>query len=156
MCLLIKSWTWQYYVSDGACMNAKLFYRIAAVLFILFAFGHTFGFLSFRPPSAEGRAVLESMNKVRFEAGGRSYSYGEWYRGFGITITVSMLFWAFLRWHLGNLARTAPHVAGSLGWAFAVQLTGAVLAFLYFGPPAMMLSALVTALVGIGAWLTPR
>lgn len=138
-------------------MNATLFYRIAAVLFVLFTLGHTFGFLSFRPSSQEGQAVLESMNRVHFQAGGRAFSYGEWYRGFGLSITVSMLFWAFLSWHLGETARTAPHAIGVLGWAFfAVQLAGVVMALLYFGPPAMVLSALVTALVGVGAWLTPR
>jgi hypothetical protein len=138
-------------------MNATLFYRIAAVLFVLFTLGHTFGFLSFRPSSAEGQAVLESMNRVHFEAGGRACSYGEWYRGFGLSITVSMLFWAFLSWHLGELARTAPHAIGAVGWAFfAVQLAGLVMAFLYFGPPAMVLSALVTALVGAAAWLVSR
>jgi len=138
-------------------MNATLFYRIAAVLFVLFTFGHTFGFLSFRPSSAEGQAVLESMNRVHFQAGGRTCSYGEWYRGFGLSITVSMLFWAILSWHLGEMARTTPHAIGVLGWAFfMVQVVGVAMALLYFGSPAMVLSALVTALVGIGAWLTPR
>jgi hypothetical protein len=138
-------------------MNATLLYRFATVLFILFTFGHTFGFLSFRPSSAEGQAVVQSMNRVHFEAGGRSCSYGEWYRGFGLSITVSMLFWAFLSWQLGELARSAPHAIGTLGWAFfAVQLAGVVMAFLYFGLPAMILSALVTGLVGVAAWLTPR
>ena len=138
-------------------MNATVLYRIAAILFVLFAIGHTFGFLSFRPGSPEGLAVLESMNRIRFDAGGRSASYGEWYRGFGLSITVSILFWALLSWHLGELARAAPQTIGALGWAlFAVQAAGAVMAFLYFGPPAIALSAIAAALVGIAAWLTPR
>ncbi len=138
-------------------MNATLLYRIAAVLFVLFTIGHTFGFLSFRPASAEGQAVLESMHRVRFEAGGRYSSYAEWYRGFGLSITVSMLFWALLSWHLGELARTAPHAIGVIGWAFfVVQGAGAVMALLYFGPPAMALSVLAAILVGVAAWITPR
>lgn len=138
-------------------MKATLFFRIAAVLFVLFAVGHTFGFLTFRPPSAEGQAVLDAMNRVHFGDGVSTYSYGEWYRGFGLSITASMLFWAFLSWHLGGLARTAPHAIGFLGWAFfAVQLAGVVLAFLYFGLPPMVLSVLVTALVGAGTWMAPR
>jgi hypothetical protein len=76
-------------------MSATLLYRIAAVVFVLFAFGHTFGFLSFRPPSQEGRAVYDSMNNVHFQVGGKSFSYGNWYRGFGLTITVSMCFGPF-------------------------------------------------------------
>jgi hypothetical protein len=74
------------------------------------------------------------MNRVHFDSGGRSYSYGGWYRGFGLSITASMLFWAFLSWHLGELARTAPHTERALGWAFfVVQAVGVVMAFLYFG-----------------------
>ena len=57
-------------------MSATLLYRIAAVVFVLFAFGHTFGFLSFRPPSLEGRAVYDSMNNVHFQVGWESFSYG--------------------------------------------------------------------------------
>jgi hypothetical protein len=50
-------------------MSATLLYRIAAFVFVLFAVGHTYGFLSLRPPSAEGRAVYDAMNTVRFEVG---------------------------------------------------------------------------------------
>ena len=55
-------------------MTATLLYRVAAIVFVLFAVGHTYGFLSLRAPSAEGRAVYDSMNAVRFELRGRSYS----------------------------------------------------------------------------------
>jgi hypothetical protein len=123
-------------------------------VFVLFALGHTYGFLSFRPSSAEGRAVYESMNSVHLVESGRSFTYGGFYRGFGLSATVSMLFWAYLCWHLGELARTNPAAIGTLGWAFfAVQLAGVVLSFLYFGPPPMVLSLLVALLVGLAAWL---
>jgi hypothetical protein len=135
-------------------MSATFLYRIAAVLFVLFAFGHTFGFLSFRPPSLEGRQVYDSMNNVHFQVGGKSISYGNWYRGFGLTITVSMLFWGFLSWHLAGLAKSSPGAIGALGWAFfAVQAVGVVLSLSYFGLPATAFSVLVAALVGAAAWL---
>ena len=51
-------------------MNATILYRIAAVLLILFAVGHTLGFLSFKPASAEGQAVRDAMNSVRFDFNG--------------------------------------------------------------------------------------
>lgn len=138
-------------------MNATLLYRIAAFIFVLFAAGHTYGFLSLRPPSAEGRAVYDSMNNVRFEVGGRSFTYGSFYRGFGLSCTASMILSAFLCWHLGDLARSAPAAIGMLGWVFfAVQVVGVVLSFLYFGPPPMVLSALVTAIVGVAAYLAGR
>lgn len=135
-------------------MAATWLYRIAAVVFLLFAAGHTYGFLSFRPQSVEGRAVYESMNTVRFVEEGRSYTYGNFYRVFGLSATVSMLFWAFLCWHLGKLARTDPGAIGALGWGFfAVQIAGAALSFLYLGLPPMVFSLVVALLVGLAAWL---
>jgi hypothetical protein len=141
----------------GVVMSATLLYRIAAFVFVLFAVGHTYGFLSLRAPSAEGRAVYDAMHNVHFELHGRSYTYGGFYRGFGLSATVSIVFWAFLSWHLGELARSAPSAIGALGWSFfAVQLAGVVLSFLYFGPPAIMLSALVAVIVGWAALLAGR
>jgi len=43
-------------------MKAVTLYRIASVLLVLFAAGHTFGFLKFKPSSAEGLAVRDAMN----------------------------------------------------------------------------------------------
>jgi hypothetical protein len=135
-------------------MRATLLYRMAAVVFVLFAIGHTYGFLSLRPPSPEGRAVYDAMNTVRFEVGGRSFTYGAFYRGFGLSCTASMILSAFLCWHLGDLARSAPAAIGALGWVFfAVQVVGVVLSFLYFGLPPMVLSAVVTVTVGVAAFL---
>jgi hypothetical protein len=97
------------------------------------------------------------MNAVHFELRGRSYSYGNFYRGFGLSCTVSMLLSAFLAWHLGQLARSTPTAVGFMGWAFFfLQLPGAALSFLYFGPEPMVLSALVALLLGCAAWLTGR
>jgi hypothetical protein len=135
-------------------MAATWLYRIAAIVFVLFAVGHTYGFLSLRPPSDEGRAVYNAMNSVQFVVGGRSYTYGKFYRGFGLSCTVSLIFSAFLSWYLGELARSTPAAIGALGWVFfVVQLASVVLSFLYFGPPPMVLSALVAILLGSAAWL---
>lgn len=134
-------------------MSATLLYRIAAGVFLLFAAGHTYGFLSLRPP-APGLAVYEAMNSVSFQVHERSYTYGNFYRGFGLSCTVSMLFSAFMAWHLGDLARSAPTAIGALGWVFfVVQLAGVALSFVYFGPPPMVLSALVAIVLGAAAWL---
>jgi len=60
-------------------MSATLLYRSAAVLLVLFAVGHVLGFMSFKPPSAEGIAVRDAMNNVHFEFKGSNYSYGNFY-----------------------------------------------------------------------------
>jgi hypothetical protein len=138
-------------------MSATSLYRTAAIVFALFALGHTYGFLSLQATTAEARAVFDAMNIVHFEVGGRSFSYGGFYRGFGLSCTVSMVLSAFLSWHLGELARSAPGAIGALGWVFfAAQLAGVVLSFLYFGLPPMVLSALVAGVVGLAAFRAGR
>src|SRR5262252_3464241 len=99
-------------------MNATLLYRIAAVLLLLFAIGHTYGFLGFKPPSPEGVAVRDAMNSVSIQFKGTNFTYGNFYRGFGLTVTVYLLFAAFLAWHIGSLASSQPQSIGMLGWVF--------------------------------------
>jgi hypothetical protein len=82
---------------------------------------------------------------------------GAFYRGFGLSCTVSLILSAFLSWHLGDLARSAPSAIGALGWVFfETQFAGVVLSFLYFGLPPMVFSALVAAIVGLAAFLVGR
>ena len=135
-------------------MKAAILFRITAVLFLLFAAGHTFGFLSFKAPTQEAQAVYESMNNVHFTEEGKIFSYGGWYRGFGLSATAGMIFEAFLAWYLGRMARRGAPEVKTLGWAlFIWQLPGLVLAWIYFGIEPMILSALVTVLIAIATIL---
>src|SRR3989442_7903264 len=103
-------------------MNATVFYRIASVLLILFAAGHTFGFLSFKPPSLEALAVRDSMNSVHFQVRGSSFSYGGIYNGFGLYVTAYLRFSPLLASQLGAFDRSNPPASVALGCAFfAVQ-----------------------------------
>src|SRR5215467_10098769 len=136
-------------------MSATVLYRIAAVIFILFALGHTAGFLTFRPHSAEGLAVYESMNSVHFVEDGHSFSYGNFYRGFGLSISVTMLFSAFLCWHLGTLARSSPSAIGALGWLFcAVQVFGIVIGFVYYSVVQAAFAGAIALCIGWAAAVT--
>ena len=135
-------------------MKATWLYRIAAILFLLFATGHTIGFLKFVPSTPEGRAVLDAMNNVHLQPGA-AYSYGGFYKGFGLFVTLYMLFAAFVAWHLGELARKLPSAAGSLPWTFfGLQLIGLALSWKYFSTPPVVFSALVALCVGCAAFLS--
>jgi hypothetical protein len=135
-------------------MNATVLYRIASIVLVLFAAGHTFGFLKFRPPTPEGLSARDAMNNVFFVVGSKRFSYGGFYKGFGLFITVDLLFSAFLAWHLGGLAGRAPEAIGALGWAFcAVQAASLVLSWLYFFPVTAAFSAVVVLCLGWAAWL---
>src|SRR5262249_2497626 len=137
--------------ASGGVMNAKTLYRIAAVLFVLFAVGHTFGFLSLKPPTTEGQAVFAAMNDVHFQVHNATFSYGGFYRGFGLSISASLLFSAMLAWQLSNL--TGIGSAGSLGWTFfTLQVVNFVLACLYFSIAPVVLSAIVAGFLASAAW----
>ena len=135
-------------------MTATLLYRIAAFVLVLFAAGHTLGFIKFKPPTPEGVAVQQSMDQVRFQLGSKSYSYGDFYRGFGLFCTAYLLFAAFLAWHMGEMARNTPQAIGALGWVFfALQVAGIVLSWKYFVPPPAIFSAVLAILTGWASWL---
>ncbi len=133
-------------------MKATILYRIAAILLVLFAAGHTVGFLTFTPPTAEGRAVLESMNKVHFGVSGATFSYGGFYTGFGLFVSAFLLFSALLAWHLGSLARRDSQEAAALGGSlFALQVVSLALSGIYFSLAPVVFSGLVA---GFLAWAT--
>lgn len=128
-------------------MKGSTFYRIATVLLLLFAAGHTVGFLSFKPPTAEGLAVRDAMMDVHFQVKNADLSYGGFYKAFGLSITVNLLFSAFLAWHL------AKHPAPMVAWALcAVQIVGVALGLIYFTAVQAGLAGLVAACLAYGAW----
>ena len=134
--------------------SATVWFRISAALLLLFAVGHTLGFLTFKPPTEQGMAVREAMTNVHFQVGGKIFSYGGFYRGFGLSATVSMIFEGFLCWILGGLARHHPRETIAIGWALVVQqIAGIGLALMYFGLAPIILSALLTACIVVATLL---
>jgi hypothetical protein len=135
-------------------MKAIVLYRTAAVLLLLFALGHTFGFLRFTPTTTEGRAVQSAMNNVRLVTNA-DFTYGKFYTGFGLFATTYLLFSAFLAWYLGGLTSKHPESAGTLEWSFfATQLVCLVLSWMYFSVAPAALSAVVAVCLGWAAWLS--
>jgi hypothetical protein len=132
-------------------MKAAWWFRGTAVVLLLFAAGHSYGFLSFRPASADGLAVWQSMNTVRFAVGNTTRSYAEFYVGFGLFVTAFYVFAAWLSWTLGSMARQMREEAMRLGWAMLVlQCAGLGLALKYFGAGPAVLSAIAAACLGMG------
>jgi len=133
-------------------MKATTWFRIAFVVMLMFVAGHTFGFLTFRPPTAEGQAVWAAMNSVHFAIGRGSFSYGGFYRGFGLFVTAFLVFEAWLVWFLGQLAGRGRMEARAIAWSLcALQVVGAGLSAQYFAAPQVALSVAAAVCLGIGA-----
>ena len=136
-------------------MKATLLFRIAAVLLLLFATGHTIGFLSFTPPTPEGVAVRDAMSNVHFQVRNNTLSYGGFYRGFGLFVTAYLVFSALLAWQLGSFAVKYPQAVRPLAWMLCmVQIASLILSVMYFAGAPVISSALVAACLGWAAWKT--
>ena len=134
-------------------MNATLLYRIAAVLLIVFATAHTFGSLILTPHAPEAVTVLDTMNNVHFQVRGQTHSYGNFYKGLALSVTVYLLLLAFLAWHMGSIAAKQPEAIGALGWMFcASQAATLIVAWIYIGAAPAISSAVVAVCLGLAAW----
>lgn len=135
-------------------MKAKTLYRMAAVLFILFTAGHTFGFLSFKPASAAGAAIRAEMDHVPLDHGA---TWGGFFVGFGLDISAYMAFSALLAWGLGSLSVRSAAGFGLIAWSFAaLQVATLALSLVYFGTTPAVFSAVAALLLGWAALLSGR
>lgn len=132
-------------------MKPSLFYRIAAVLILLFAIGHTVGFLQ-SDPSWGVDSLLASMKGIHFNLQGFSRSYWDFFVGFGLFVTVFLLFAAVLAWHLGGLATETLARMRLIAWAFAlcfVVIT--ILSWKYFFAIPIVLTSLISLCLIVAA-----
>lgn len=137
-------------------MKASLFYRIAAVLILLFAIGHTVGFLQ-SDPSWGTDSLLSSMKSIHFNIQGFSRSYWDFFVGFGLFVTVFLLLVAILAWQLGSVPTDTLARMRLIRWAFAfcfVIIT--VLSWRYFFTVPIVLSSLITVSLIFAAWLSAK
>jgi hypothetical protein len=100
-------------------MNASLLYRISSVLLVLFAIGHTIGFRQV-DPSWGADAVANGMRSVGFKVQGFNRSYWDFFTGFGLTVTVFLLFAAILSWRFGSMSRESLSGIPIERWSFAI------------------------------------
>src|SRR5256885_11532167 len=101
-------------------MKASVFYRIAAVLLVLFAVGHTVGFRQ-SDPSWGVDALLSSMRSIHFDAQGFNRTYWDFFSAFGLFFSVFLLFAAVLAWLLGRLPAETFAGVRSNAWALPVS-----------------------------------
>lgn len=80
-------------------MKASMLYRIAAVLLLLFAAGHTLGFRQ-SDPTWGVDALLSSMQSIHFDVQGFNRTYWDLFVAAGFSVGVLYLFAAILAWQL--------------------------------------------------------
>jgi hypothetical protein len=114
-------------------MKTATWLRVAAVLSVLLALGHTAGGLQHWSPPGETE-VLRSMGSFRFDALGSNRSYLDFYLGFGYIISLYMFAQGLLLWQLSSLAslpdaRLRPMVATFLAVSVGIAALDSALFF---------------------------
>jgi hypothetical protein len=137
-------------------LKASTLYRIASVLLLLFAVGHTFGFRKV-DPKWQVDSLIGSMRSIRFHAQGFSRTYWDFYVGFGLFISVFLVFAAVLAWQLGGLsADSLASMRGSV-WALALCFVAVtILSWRYFFIVPVIFSAAITLCLLAGAWVSAK
>jgi hypothetical protein len=135
-------------------MKASLFYRIAAVLLLVFAVGHTLGFRQSDPNWGVG-TLLGSMRSIHFEVQGFSRTYWDLFVAAGFSIGVFYLFAAILAWQLGGLSTETLAFMRGTAWAFAVCFGGiTVVSWRYLFTLPIIFSVVITVCLSAAAWLS--
>ncbi len=137
-------------------MKASIFYRIAAVLLLLFAIGHTLGFRQ-SDPTWGVDALLGSMRSIHFEVQGFNRTYWDLFQAAGFSVGVFYLFAAVLAWQLGGLpAPTLVWMRGT-AWAFAICFAAiTVVSWKYLFILPIVFSIVIALCLTAAAWLSAK
>ena len=137
-------------------MKASLVYRITAVLLLLFAAGHTFGFNQVDPKWGVDN-VVTSMASQEFEISGFQRTFWDFYLAAGYMVSVFYVFAAILAWQLGSLPRETLARMGLTTWSFAIAFAAVVeLAWTHLFLIPIIFSMVITLCLIAGAWLSTR
>jgi hypothetical protein len=133
-------------------MSASVLYRLASVLLVLFAAGHTLGFRATDPRWGVD-ALLASMRSTHIEIQGFDRTYWDFYTANGFSVGVFLLFAAALAWQLGGLPAAARARLRGIAWAFSLCFAAiAVLSCCYLFLLPIAFSAMVAVCLMAAAW----
>src|SRR5947207_3373927 len=137
-------------------MKASTLYRIAAVLLVLFAVGHTLGFRQSDPKWGVD-ALVGSMRSIHFDVQGFNRSYWDLFTAAGFSVGVLYLFAAILAWQLGGLPAATLALMRVTTWAFALCFAAiTVVSWRYLFILPIAFAIVITLCLTAAAWLSAR
>jgi hypothetical protein len=137
-------------------VKAPILYRISSVLLLLFAVGHTLGFRQ-SDPTWGVDALLGSMRSIHFDVQGFSRTYWDFFVGFGLFVSVFLVFAAVLTWQLGGLAPGILALMRGPAWGLVICFAAvAILSWRYFFIVPIVFSIVITLCLTAAAWLSAK
>ena len=137
-------------------MKPTLFLRIASVLTLVHGALHTIGGVLSKPEPGVGEATYAIMQSNYFHVLGQTRSYADFYRGFGLAITLFLIAEGLVFWFLAPVAKNHPLELRPILWIFMIAyVVFAVISQTYFfmGP---VIAELLIAACLLGAIMTAK
>lgn len=136
-------------------MKTTLFLRIAAVLAFIHAILHTIGGVLSKPNNgAPEVAIIEAMKSRAFNVMGSMRTYWDFFFGYGLLVTITLLVQGVLFWQLGTMAKTNAAQIRPILLLFSFNfIATTVVAWKYFFIAPAVTELLIAALLA-GAYFT--
>ena len=137
-------------------MKASVFYRIAAVLLLILAVGHTLGFRQ-SDPTWGVDALLSAMRSIHFDVQGFNRTYWDLFQAAGFCVGVFYFFAAILAWQLGGLPSATLALMRGTAWAFGLCFAAiTVVSWKYLFVLPIVFSTVITLCLIAAAWLSEK
>jgi ABC-type multidrug transport system permease subunit len=128
-------------------MTNKLPFRIASVIMLLHALGHTMGTFGWKKTTdATKQSVIDQMLNHNFPFMGANHSFADAMDGYGFIGIFDLLFVAFMLWIIPKLQNGNISIAKWIAVVLGLKLIiSGVLEYIYFFP----LAAIMTTIAGV-------
>ena len=131
-------------------MKQSILLRTASVLSLILCAGHTYGTLNNSSRGPEEAAVFMAMQAYPFNIMGFRRTHWDFYRGFSLLFSVTLLLLAVLLWQLGGMSKTDPARARPMIGALALGYLGyTLLCGIYFWTAPALYSAAATLCIAL-------
>jgi hypothetical protein len=131
-------------------MRPVIFLRIASVLTLIHAALHTIGGVFGGAAPGVQQATVAVMKANEFMVMGVTRSYWDFYRGFGLVVSVFLTLEAVVFWQLGSLAKTdALRLRPVLATFLVGYLCAAGVSYWYFFAAPVITEILIALCLGL-------
>jgi len=99
-------------------------------------------------------ALVADMQKIHFNAQGFDRSYWDFFVGFGLFVSVFLLFAAILAWQLSGMKAEILAMIPAVKWSLALCFIGiTILSWKYFFVVPVVFSSVIMLCLIVAAWL---
>lgn len=135
-------------------MKPKVLLRIASLLLVLFAMGHSTGhYRRKNTTDPAGKAVLRAMEDYQFEFKGKMQTLDGHMEGYGWLVTLVLLSFAALLWIVSSNYEKQPAYSRLILYPFLFFMAGnGIVAYRYFFSGPAVISAVAVLLTVIAAF----